>query len=184
MSVRLCGLSWGHRRANGPLGPLVARFRREHPEIEIDWQVRPLSDFEHQGIAGVAERFDLVIYDHPFSGDIEASGAFLPLDDLVPELAPTGSARYVGPSLDSYRYRGRIYGAPVDAATQHALVRADLMESDVIPTRWDDVLALGARLRSRGLFLGFAGETPHAGLTVAALMANAGTAWPTGHVRT
>ena len=175
----LKGLNWGHRRATGPLAPLVERFRQTNPDVEIEWTVRPLSDFEHQGLAGVAEKFDLIIYDHPFSGDLVASGAFVPLDRHLPELSQAHDALYAGPSLTSYRYAGSVWGAPIDGATEHALYRADLMPGRPLPQKWDDVLTLGAALRQDGLYLGLAAETPHAGLVVAALMANAGKPWST-----
>ncbi len=179
----LKGLSWGHRRATGPLRPLVDRFRERRPDIEIEWTVRPLSDFEHQGLAGVAELFDLIIYDHPFSGDLSASGAFVPLDQHLPVLATGDDTLFVGASLASYRYDGAVWGAPIDGATQHALYRADLMGARPVPQKWDEVLALGRDLRSDNLCLGLACETPHAGLVVAALMANAGKPWSTDTAR-
>jgi multiple sugar transport system substrate-binding protein len=81
----LKGLAWGHRRATGPLEPLSAAFRRDHPDVSVEWSVRPLSDFEHQPIASIADRFDLMIIDHPFCGDIAASGACLPLEEVTAE---------------------------------------------------------------------------------------------------
>lgn len=182
-STMLKGLSWGHRRATGPLQPLVDRFRETHPDIDVQWTVRPLSDFEHQGLAGVAELFDLIIYDHPFSGDLLASGAFVPLDRHLPGLTAADDARFAGASLPSYRYGGAVWGAPIDGATQHALYRADLLGTHVLPEKWDDVLALGNALRHDRLYLGLAGETPHAGLVVAALMSNAGKGWSTDPAR-
>ena len=83
----LKGLAWGHRRATGPLEPLSAAFRRDHPDVSVEWSVRPLSDFEHQPIASIADRFDLMIIDHPFCGDIAASGACLPLEEAISELS-------------------------------------------------------------------------------------------------
>ena len=175
----LKGLSWGHRRATGPLQPLVDRFRETHPDIDVQWTVRPLSDFEHQGLAGVAELFDLIIYDHPFSGDLLASGAFMPLDRHLPGLTEADDISFIGDSLTSYRYGGAVWGAPIDGATQHALYRADLLGARPLPERWDDVLSLGADLRREKLWLGLACETPHAGLVVGALMSNAGKGWST-----
>ncbi len=175
----LKGLSWGHRRATGPLQPLVDRFRQTHPDIDVEWTVRPLSDFEHQGLAGVAEQFDLIIYDHPFSGDLLESGAFVALDKHLAGLAPGDDARFAGASLTSYRYGGAVWGAPIDGATQHALYRADLMGAHALPQTWNDVISLGGTLRRDGLWLGLACETPHAGLVVAALMSNAGKPWST-----
>ena len=123
----LKGLAWGHRRATGPLEPLSAAFRRDHPDVSVEWSVRPLSDFEHQPIASIADRFDLMIIDHPFCGDIAASGACLPLEEAIPELSPDADRLYVGPSLASYRFAGHVWAAPIDAATPHAAFRADLL---------------------------------------------------------
>ena len=173
---------WGHRRATGPLEAAYADFKRSHPDIDISIDVRPLSDFEHQGMPGVAAEYDFIIYDHPFSGDIAKDRLFLPLDAHLPDLlGPQAAASYIGRSLESYRLGGHVWGAPIDAATQHAALRPDLMEraGEAVPTRWDDVLALGRRLRAQGLFLGTAIHTPHALMTVGSLMANAGKPWAT-----
>lgn len=183
MTTVLKGLSWGHRRATGPLQPLVDRFRQSQPDIDIEWTVRPLSDFEHQGLAGVAELFDLIIYDHPFSGDLLSSGAFVPLDRYLPGLTPADDRRFAGASLTSYRYGGAVWGAPIDGATQHALYRADLLGARALPESWNEVLALGEELRRDKLWLGLACETPHAGLVAGALMSNAGKPWSTDPAR-
>jgi len=175
-------LSWGHRRATDPLRSAADAFRAERPDVAFDLVVRPLSDFEHQGIAGAALEHDLVVYDHPFSGDIAASGVFLPLEDrLATRLGDGTDGRYTGPSLATYRFAGHVWGAPIDAATQHALFRRDLLDAagETVPQSWQDAVALGERLRGRGLWLGMAVETPHALLTIGSLMANAGAPWGT-----
>jgi multiple sugar transport system substrate-binding protein len=178
----LRGLTWGHRRATGPLIPLTAAFQQRYPDIEVEWIVRPLSDFEHQGLPGLASVYDLIIYDHPFSGSIVETGAFEPLSSH-PELqvALADSHRYLGQSLLSYRFGGTVWGLPIDAATQHSVYRADLLANheEAVPVSWHDAIALGQRLRGKGLSLGLAVKTPHAILTIAALMANLGSPWET-----
>jgi multiple sugar transport system substrate-binding protein len=179
-AITLNGLSWGHRRATAPLRALSAAFTRRHPGIDIRWTDRTLEDFEAQGIAETARRFDLVVCDHPFCGDIVASGAFLPLEDLLPEpLSPAAAARYVGPSLASYRFAGHVWAAPVDGATQNAIWRADLLQGlgAAAPASFAEALALGRKARSRGLYLGFAARSPHTLLSIASIMANRGQAW-------
>jgi multiple sugar transport system substrate-binding protein len=178
----LRGLTWGHRRATGPLVPLSAAFCSRHPDITVDWVVRPLSDFEHQGLAGFASIYDLIIYDHPFSGSIVESGVFEPLSSHSDTMLTLSEAsRYLGGSMLSYRIGGSVFGLPIDAAAQHGIYRADLLydAGESVPLSWSDALMLGARLAPRGLKLGLAIKTPHAGLVVAALMANAGTPWST-----
>jgi multiple sugar transport system substrate-binding protein len=175
-------VSWGHRRATDPLRAARDTFKAKRPDIDIAIDVRPLSDFEHQGMAGVAAQYDLIIFDHPFCGDIASGRLFLPLEDHFPSrLGPAAASAYVGPSLETYRYAGHVWGAPIDAATQHALFRPDLLRDleQSAPTTWDDTLALGRRLLSKGLFLGTALHTPHALMTIGSLMANAGRPWAT-----
>ena len=175
-------VSWGHRRATDPLRAAAEAFRATRPDVDIAIDVRPLSDFEHQGMPGVAAEYDLIIYDHPFSGDIAKDDLFVPLDRHMPDLlGPEQAGTYIGPSLETYRFAGHVWGAPIDAATQHAALRADLMHraGEAMPTRWDEVLELGERLRGHNLFLGTAIETPHALMTVGSLMANAGRPWAT-----
>ena len=175
-------ICWSHRRAVDPLLAALEGFHTEHPGIEIKVDQRPLSDFEHQGIDGVARAYDMVIYDHPFSGDIAKGEVFLPLEKHFPDLFGEQADRnYVGASLTSYRYRGSVWGAPIDAATQHALVRQDLLDAagEAVPKTWAQAVALGERLQKRGLKLGLSVETPHALLAVAALMANQGQPWST-----
>ncbi|MDQ0394763.1 ABC transporter substrate-binding protein [Labrys monachus] len=175
-------ISWGHRRATDPLLAAKETFRAKRPDIDIAVEVRPLSDFEHQGMAGVARSYDLVIFDHPFCGDIAEGGLFLPLDEHLPALlGPNADPLYVGPSLDTYRLHGHVWGAPIDAATPHALVRRDLLQplGEEVPRSWDEALALGERLAPRGLKLGIGIETPHALAVIASLMANAGRPWHT-----
>ncbi len=180
---RLRIICWGHRRATDPLKMACDLFRSERPDIEIEIAVRPLSDFEHQGIDGVAAQFDLVVFDHPFCGDIAAGGHFLPLEEMLPALlGASADPLYAGPSLSSYRYAGHVWGAPIDAATQNALYRADLLAAlqEPLPASWQETVSLGRRLAARGMFLGMAIETPRALATIASLMANSGHAWATG----
>jgi multiple sugar transport system substrate-binding protein len=176
-NISLKGLAWGHRRATGPLEPLNAAFRRERPDVSVEWTVRPLSDFEHQPIADIAGRYDLLIVDHPFCGDIVAAKAFVPLDTELPDiLGGEADSLYVGPSLASYRYAGHVWAAPVDAATPHAAYRADILDrlGEAVPESWAETIALGNRLRRAGLWLGTPILSPHAFATVASLMANIG----------
>ena len=180
--IRLNGLSWKHRRATGPLAPLSAAFSALRPNVEINWTDRSLAGFEHQPIAETAKAFDLVIFDPPFCGDIVASNCFLPLDRALPDLlGDAADGLYVGPTLASYRFGGAVWGAPIDAATEHAIFRPDALAraGEPPPGTWAEVVALGERLRRKGVFLGAAVVTPHLGLVGAALMANRGTPWPT-----
>lgn len=175
-SINIKGLSWGHRRAMGPLVAASDCFGRLHPEIEVVWQERSLEAFEHQPIADAMEGVDFLVFDHPFCGAIEASRAFAPLDESLISL-DGGSLKdedYIGPSLSSYRYKESLWGLPIDGATNHAVYRSDLLVPLGVgaPRCWDDVLKLGIRAQERGLFLGMGAKSHHGLLALAALMAN------------
>ena len=73
MSVRI--LNWSNRRALAPIAVAIRSFKEQHPGADVAQVERPLSDFEHQGIEGVAAQYDIVIFDHPFCGRIAASGS-------------------------------------------------------------------------------------------------------------
>ena len=176
-NLSLKGLAWGHRRATGPLMPLTEAFRRDRPDVTIEWIVRPLGDFEHQPIADIAGLYDFLIIDHPFCGDIAAAGALLPLEEAMPDLLGAGAdGLYVGPSLSSYRYGGHVWAAPIDAATPHSAFRPDLLErvGRGVPGTWAEMLDLGRALRRAGLWLATPCASPHAFATGASLMANLG----------
>lgn len=176
----LKGLSWGHRRATAPLVALVRAYQDQHPDVTIEWIVRPLSDFEHQGIDAAARQADLIVFDHPFCGDIVASGAFVDLAEvLADQIAVDQGAAFIGPSLETYRFQGGHWGAPVDGATMHAILRADLLEGYELPTTWDEAIALGASLKKRGQYIALPAVSPHSLLAAGSLMANAGAPWTT-----
>ena len=88
-------------------------------------------------------------------------------------------SNWLGPPLATYRMGGTVWGLPIDAATQHAVYRADLMGDEPVPHRWTAAIALGHRLRKKARYLGMAVTTPHGILTIASLMANLGCAWET-----
>lgn len=176
----LIGLSWGHRRATAPLQALSEAFAADEG-IEVTWLDRTLADFEHQGIAAAAQDVDFIVFDHPFCGDIAASGALMPLDGMADDLlGPTSVPRFVSASLDSYRYGGAIYGAPIDGATMHAIVRRDLLGDRAVPTTWDEAVALARDARREGQYVALPLKTPHAGLALASLLENMAPGWGPG----
>jgi multiple sugar transport system substrate-binding protein len=172
----LRGLTWGHRRAIDPLRASAAAFARENPSISVEWDVRSLEAFEHQALRDAVVGYDYVVFDHPFIGTIAQAGIFAPLDDI---LGGANSAQYAGPSLDTYRWKGKLWGAPVDAATMNAIGRPDLLAFPW-PENWDDVMALAADLRRKGLWIGLANGDHHGFLFAGSLMYNAGAPWHRG----
>ncbi len=169
--ARLKGMTWRHRRAVDPLLGTLPAFRAQRPDIEVTWDARPLHGFEFQPVAELAERYDLIILDHPFAGDIAAGNCLLPLDELVD--AGMASA-FVGPSLETYRYAGHVWALPVDAACQVAVYRPDLLGDAPAPRSWGEMFAMGERARGRGQNLAIALQGVHGLMTFFTLCANLG----------
>jgi multiple sugar transport system substrate-binding protein len=174
MSERqLRGVTWGHRRAIDPLIASLPGFLRRHPDIAVSWDSRPLHGFEFTPVEELAQRYDLIILDHPFCGDIARSGALLPLDGLQ---TPAREQAFVGPSLATYRYDNRIWALPVDAACQVAVARPDLLTAldRPAPASWPDLLQLGEIARRKGQKLAIGLRGVHSLMTVFTACANLG----------
>jgi multiple sugar transport system substrate-binding protein len=162
--MTLRGLTWDHRRAVDPLLGALAG-------LDVHWDRQPLSGFEHASIEALARRYDLIVFDHPHVGDIVAAGCFAPVEAIA-----GADADYIGPSLDSYRMAGHVWGVPIDAACQIAVYRPAALarlEADV-PRCWDEVVALGRRARARGRWLAMALRDIHGLMTLFTLCANLG----------
>jgi len=123
-SIVLDGMTWAHRRAVDPLIATLPAFTAARSDITVRWSSRSLHGFEFAPIEDLAALYDLIILDHPFCGDIAATGCLLALDPLVDD---SMRRAFVGPSLESYRYGGKIWALPVDAACQVAVARPDLL---------------------------------------------------------
>jgi multiple sugar transport system substrate-binding protein len=153
LEITLKGLTWDHPRGYAPLLAGVAEYRQQNPGINIQWDRRTLREFGEAPIEQYLDRYDLIIVDHPFVGFAAAHGVLV---DLAPSLIDTERRRFaeesVGPSWDSYWYDGGLWAYPIDAATQVASCRPDLMASlsVAVPESFDAVLQLGQTAREVG----------------------------------
>ncbi|MEV8569552.1 extracellular solute-binding protein [Streptomyces sp. NPDC051322] len=149
------GLTWDHPRGHDALAAAAGDL--------VHWSVQPLEGFESHPVDELCARYDLVVLDHPHLGEALASGCLRPLDDLFgrEELDRwrTGS---IGPTMGSYTMHGRQWALPLDAATQVAATRPDLVGEP--PATWDEVQRLARRAP---VALSLAG--PHAFLTFASI---------------
>ena len=136
----LRGMTWSHPRGYDPMAA-CARVWRERTGVEIVWDKRSLQDFESYPVEDLARRYDLIVIDHPHVGQVVREGCLLPLDRPERSAAlATLAAQSVGPSFASYRYEGRVWALPVDAATQVQAWRPDLVGQPA--ATWDAVMDL------------------------------------------
>jgi multiple sugar transport system substrate-binding protein len=161
------GLTWDHPRGRVALETAAAAFSETGPD-RLTWDHQPLEGFESTPIAELAERYDLIVLDHPHLGDALAGDCIRPLDELFPSTRLVEWRRAaVGPSFDSYAARGQAWALPLDAATQVSARRPS--EVADAPREWSDALELA---RSGGVAPSLAG--PHAFLTLCSIAVSLG----------
>jgi len=154
------GLTWDHPRGYDALAAAGA----EDPGIGLQWDKQPLEGFESASIGELAQRYDLLVIDHPHLGDALASGCLQSLDGLFNAAQLAGwRAQSIGQSFDSYEYGAHQWALPLDAATQVAVWRPSL-SNEPAPSSWDQ---LPAYARRNPVCLSLAG--PHAFLTLCSM---------------
>ena len=161
----LRGITWDHVRGVAPLIATTEEFRKRRPSFHIEWDKRSLKDFEDYPIDVLAEKYDLIMLDHPCIGTAVRKKVLLPLDDWIPkEYLAEQKRNSVGPSYDTYTWEGRQWALAVDTAAQVSAYRPDLVErvGQSIPGTWDDVFALAAALDGTGMKIGIPLNPTHA----------------------
>lgn len=149
--IELRGITWDHVRGLGGVTAAARAFAERRPDVRIEWTVRSLQAFADQRVDRLAERFDLVVLDHPSIGYAVARGCLVALDEhLDREFLNEQRASSVGRSAESYEWDGHVWALAIDAAAQVASFRPDLLDrcgADT-PRTWEEVLTLADRARS------------------------------------
>ena len=87
LPAHLTGIAWDHSRALPPLVATAQRYEETHSGIRIHWQKRTLDEFGHAPIDVLAQKFDLIVIDHPWSGFCFEKNLVHDLKPLVPTAA-------------------------------------------------------------------------------------------------
>lgn len=142
MSQGWRGLTWDHPRGYQALE--AAAQRAAESAVSISWDRHPLEGFESHPVAELCADYDLIVLDHPHVGDAVAAGCLTPLEELFLAHEIAGwNTKFVGRSAASYKYAGRHWALPLDAATQVMAHRRDSL--DAAPQTWEQVIALAGR---------------------------------------
>ena len=142
--MKLKGMTWNHERGIKPL-VLASEIFKQKYSIEIEWDARSLSDFEIFPLDELAEKYDMIMIDHPHIGVAARENLLLPLEDyLNADFLLEQENGSVGLSYKSYSWNKSQYAIPLDAAAQVSVRREDLLS--VCPFTWDDVFNLPANL--------------------------------------
>ena len=146
--IKLKGSTWGHERGYASLKALNADHSNLFP-ADIAWDVRTLQQFADQPMSELSKKYDLIVFDHPWTGEIAAKEYFYPLDHfLSKEFLAEQEANSVGKSYESYIWKGHIYGLQIDTAAHVSAVRPDLLAKNSAkkPSTWIKTLDLAKRL--------------------------------------
>jgi multiple sugar transport system substrate-binding protein len=141
--LRYRAITWDHPRGYNALAAAAAALDPARDGLSIAWDKQPLEGFESHPIADLCSRYDLVVLDHPHVGEAVEAGCLQPLEDVFePDFIAALAAATIGPCLSSYRFAGRHWALPLDAATQVMAARSDLLQGAMPPATWDEVAAL------------------------------------------
>ena len=147
-TVQLTGISWDHSRALPPLVATAQRYEENHGGVRIFWQKRTLDEFGHMPIDALAEKFDLIVIDHPWSGFCFEKRLVHDLSQIVPIAILDDLKRHsIGAAFNSYLYQDKLLALPIDAATPAPSWRPDLLERHDVqpPQTWAEAVALSRR---------------------------------------
>ncbi len=146
--MELRGITWNHSRGYLPMVATAQRFSELHREINIHWEKRSLQQFGGFPLDRLAERFDLLVIDHPLIGTGVERGLLLPLDEHLPEaFLADQDAQSVGRSHESYAMNGHQWALAIDAASPICGWRPDLLAAAgaQAPDTWAELLTLAER---------------------------------------
>jgi multiple sugar transport system substrate-binding protein len=146
--IILKGITWNHSRGFVPMTATAQRFSELNPGVEIVWEKRSLQQFADLSIEQLAQRYDLLVIDHPWAGFAARTRTILPFDEfLSADFLKDQADNTVGHSYESYNFNGQQWALPIDAATPVAAARPDLLTAHgtSLPSTYDEVIDLAKR---------------------------------------
>lgn len=147
-NIILKGITWNHSRGFTPMAATAQRFSELNPTINITWEKRSLQQFADLSIQQLAERYDLLVIDHPWAGFAAKTNSILAFDQYLPaDFLKDQELNTVGHSYESYHYNGHQWALAIDAATPVASSRPDLLQKHglSLPKTYTDLLSMAKK---------------------------------------
>jgi multiple sugar transport system substrate-binding protein len=144
-NIILKGITWNHSRGFTPMAATAQRFSELKPQVTITWEKRSLQQFADLSIQQLAERYDLLVIDHPWAGFAAKTNSILPFDEYLPyDFLKDQELNSVGHSYESYNYNQHQWALPIDAATPVAASRPDLLKKHglEVPKTYNELLSM------------------------------------------
>ena len=135
-------MTWDHPRGYDPMIASSESFTKKHNNsISITWDKRPLQAFADRPIEQMTGQYDLIVIDYPHVGEVSANGLLDNFDksEYTDQLSKLFQES-VGQSHKSYFVDNHQWALAIDAATQVAVYRKDLI--DFLPSSWNDLIEL------------------------------------------
>ncbi len=112
--IELTGMTWEHERGFSPMVATAREYERTHPGVRIHWEQRSLQAFADFPVDALAEKYDLLVIDHPHMGDAARGRYLLALDEVGRSQELKTLAGAVGRPI--VRVRTSVSGACLGAA--------------------------------------------------------------------
>lgn len=147
--VKLKGITWDHPRGYDPLIETSRQFTEQNPDITITWDKRTLAEFGDFPVEELANKYDLLMIDHPFTGEAYEKNLYVNLkEQLSEETIDTVKEHSLGKTYESYVYNDKVLALPVDAAALVSAARLDQFErlGLKVPKTIDDIFELSKQL--------------------------------------
>ncbi|MDC0862018.1 extracellular solute-binding protein [Alphaproteobacteria bacterium] len=140
--ITLKGMTWDHPRGYDPMIATSKEFNSKNSgEVFISWDKRSLQAFADKPIKEMTSEYDLIVIDYPHVGEVAAKNLLVQFDiPMYEEKLNKLKLQSVGKSFDSYNVNNHQWALPIDAATQVAAYRKDLIT--ILPKNWNDLIDL------------------------------------------
>ena len=145
--ITLKGMTWDHSRGFDPMIATSKKFQEIHNnKVKIDWDKRPLQAFADRPIEEMTDHYDMIVIDYPHVGEVASKGLLQNLD--LPQYEyqiEQLKNQSVGKSHQSYFIDNKQWALAIDAASQTACYRDDLIGS--YPLNWNALIGLAKNNR-------------------------------------
>lgn len=138
---QLKGITWDHPRGYDSIVAATETFHELADDFQVTWDIRSLKEFGDLPIAGLTEKYDLLMIDHPFVGDAHEQQLLMPMEQLMSRAFLNEQSQvHIGVCYESYSYKGRQYALPIDGASQFSAYNPMVLSPLAVPHNWTEYL--------------------------------------------
>lgn len=136
---------------------VIAEFEKKHPGVKVNLQVLPWGNREEKILTAISSNSGPdVFYAIPdMMVDYKAKGILAPMDEYLDK---NDLRDFNDNALAAARHEGKLYGLPILQSVVTNYYNVDLLKEiganpDDLPETWDELIALGPKLKEKKKFL-------------------------------